>query len=103
MFVQQICLRIEQIRPPAVESIARVRFVAFALAILFHTEDHDSGYAQVQAQAVPYTCGPRTATHGVNLATITGILGGLGICFGGFAIYRDQRRLNRECARRVTR
>jgi hypothetical protein len=50
-------------------------------------------YAQIQAQAERYTHGPRMGhADGVTPATI----GGLGMCFGGFAIYRDQRRLNRE-------
>jgi hypothetical protein len=36
----------------------------------------------------------------MTLAIITGVLAGLGMCLGGFAIYRSQRRSNREYAKR---
>jgi hypothetical protein len=36
----------------------------------------------------------------MTLAIIAGVLGGLGMCLGGFAIYRSQRRLNHEYTKR---
>jgi hypothetical protein len=36
----------------------------------------------------------------MTLAIIAGVLGGLGMCLGGFAIYRSQRRLNHGYTKR---